>query len=766
MDRNLTVSVIGLGVLLVFAGLIPLGAAAAPNQTNGGGSQPSGGYALVEFADHPVGSYAGGISGYAPTKPAPGHKLDLASSAVVNYRGYLGSEHANFRAWLRSNAPQIAIVREYDLSFNGVAVQLNGASISALSRGPQVAAVTPSWLYKPSMDVSVSLIHAPEVWSELGVKPFAKRPSLGDLSDIAVGVIDTGILDTHPFIAPCRPAGGIAHDVFFSGTGTAAFGPTIFFDHGTHVSGTIGGCPTKGPFSVSGSALTLQGDFGNAMSGVAPGVTLHDYNVFPGYGAGFIAFGGSAFSHDIIAAVEKAVADGMDVINLSLGGNVQGPHDTLAEAINAAVGAGTVAVIAAGNSGPGILTVESPGNAANAITAGASTNPHYLGITLTMGGASFGAAIGDFANFDPAVTAPTSLTTPANGCTTISQDLAGKIALIDRGVCTFGTKIQNAQDRHALGVVIVNNVGGDPIAMGADGVHFPTIPAAMVSQADGAVLKGAAGSTITVDGTTKAEIITPNADILAGFSSKGPTPYDFRLKPDVTAPGVNVLSSVFVLNEDGSYTPEYAFFQGTSMATPHTAGAAALLKSRHPDWSPAEIKSALVNNADRTVTATSGLGPIARGGGRINVERAAQAPVTLDPVSVSFGAWTGGKDATSSMAVAFTNQRASSVTCALSVVISVGPAGLVTLSPSTLTLAAGATATATVALHGGTSLGTGFYWGDVRASCDGTILLGPWWTAVQRTNGFLNGNQNSPASYFDPAYYGNPSFLVAGVWTG
>jgi minor extracellular serine protease Vpr len=766
MNRRVTPVVIVLGVLLVFVGLIPLSGAGAPKQTNGGGSQSSGEYALVEFVDHPTGSYVGGIPGYGSTRPEPGHKLDLGSSAVVNYRGYLGSVRANFHSWLTSNAPQVTVVREYDLSFNGVAVELNGASMSTLGRGPQVATVTPSWLYKPSMDVSVPLIRAPEVWSELGVKPFAKRASLGDLPDIAVGVIDTGILDTHPFIASCRPAGSIAHDVFFSGTGTEPFGPTIFFDHGTHVSGTIGGCATDGPFSVSGSALTLHGDFGNAMSGVAPGVTLHDYNVFPGYGAGFIAFGGSAFSHDIIAAVEKAVADGMDVINLSLGGNVQGPHDTLAEAINAAVDAGTVAVIAAGNSGPGILTVESPGNAANAITAGASTNPHYLGITVTMAGATFGAAIGDFANFDPAITAPTSLTTPGDGCTTIGEDLSGKIALIDRGVCTFGTKIQNAQDRHALGVVIVNNVGGDPTAMGADGIHFPTIPAAMVSQADGAILKGAAGSTITVDGTTKAEIITPNADILAGFSSKGPTPYDFRLKPDVTAPGVNVLSSVFVLNEDGSYTPEYAFFQGTSMATPHTAGAAALLKARHPNWGPEEIKSALVNNADRTVTATSGLGPIARGGGRINVERAAQAPVTLDPVSVSFGVWTGRKDATSSMSVSFTNQGGGSLSCALSVVISEGSAGLVTVSPATLTLAAGATASATVALHGGTSLATGFYWGDVSANCGGTVLLGPWWTAVERTNGGLNGNQNSPASYFDPAYYGDPSFLVAGVWTG
>ena len=178
---------------------------------------------------------------------------------------------------------------------------------------------------------------------------------------------------------------------------------------------------------------------------------------------------------------------------------------------------------------------------------------------------------------------------------------------------------------------MVNNVGGDPVAMGQDGVHHPTIPAAMVSQSDGTTyLRTHPGAVITVDGTTRSEIVTTNADILAGFSSKGPTPYDFRIKPDVTAPGVNILSSVL--------GGKYAFFQGTSMATPHTAGSAALLKALHPSWGPEEIKSALVNNADRTVTGTSGLGPIARGGGRINVERAAGASIFLDPVSVSFGA--------------------------------------------------------------------------------------------------------------------------------
>src|SRR5438093_527683 len=386
------------------------------------------------------------------------------------------------------------------------------------------------------------------------------------------------------------------------------------------------------------------------MSGVAPGVELHDYNVFPGYGSAFIHHGGGAFSHDIIAAVEKAVADGMDVINLSIGGRVQGPHDLLSEAINAAVDAGTVAVIAAGNSGPGILTVESPGNAANAITAAAAADPHFEGIKATFDTTTIGAAVGEFANFKPAMTAATATTTP---------------------------------------------------------------------------------------------------------SSRGPTPYDFRLKPDVTAPGVSVLSSVL--------GGQFAFFQGTSMATPHTTGAAALLLAAHPTWSPDEVKSALVNYADRTVTGTGGLGPIARGGGRINVQTSAGATVLLSPASISFGGFTGGKPLSSAVDVTFEN-LGPAVTCALSLTINDPTAsGFFSLSASSLSLAAGGTGTVTATFNGGQAVGTGLFFGDAVASCGTATVRAPWFAAVQRGNGALNGNQNSPALFgLDSAVYMDTSLMSGG----
>ncbi len=762
MNRGVVPYLLALGILVLLVAPISLGANADRGGSNGSAANPATDFAIIRFMNPAVSDYAGGIVGYAPTRPATGHHLDVNAPNVRGYANFLANSHASFQAWLHSNVAQVTVLRDYDYVLNGMAVQLNGVSPDTLRGAPNVADISLSTLYTPSMDVSVPLIRAPQVWSTLGVD-LSGTPNYGSLASIKVGVIDTGIFDTHPFIASCRASNPVVHrGPYFSGL---PFGTPIVSEHGTHVSGTIGGCKIEAPVNVGGTMLGLApaGDQTTGfLSGVAPGVTLYDYNVFPGIGVGFYILGGSAFSHDIMSAVEQAVIDGMDVINLSLGGGVQGPHDLLADALNAAVDAGVVAAVAAGNTGAlGTMTIESPGSAANVITAGASTDPHYMGITVTPdssfglpSGTTFGAAIGDFHNFDLAVTAAISTigASNANGCAAISTSLSGKIAVIDRGVCTFGTKIQNAQAAGAIGAIIVNNVFGDPTAMGADGVHHPTIPAAMVSIGDGGVLKAHTGSSIKVDGTIITEVVTKNSDFLAGFSSRGPTPYTFLIKPDVTAPGVNVLSSVFTIKSDGTYAPSYAFFSGTSMATPHTTGSAALLLAAHPDWSPADVKSALVNTADRPVkNPASGAAlqsPLSRGGGRINVWSATNTPATLAPASVSFGVWTGGKPVNGAMSVAFHDETGSGLSCALSVV-SATAGTWVSVAPGTLAVPAGGTAWATVTLSGGMTIGTGFFFGDIVAACGSTTLRAPWFVGVQRGNGGLNGNLRGGLSDVD-----------------
>jgi subtilisin family serine protease len=145
------------------------------------------------------------------------------------------------------------------------------------------------------------------------------------------------------------------------------------------------------------------------------------------------------------------------------------------------------------------------------------------------------------------------------------------------------------------------------------------------------------------------EFITPNQDILAGFSGQGPTAVDFAVKPDVTSVGVNVLSSFTCVGKPETCPGDgtgWAFLQGTSMSTPHIAGSAAVLLDLHPDWSPAQVKSALVNRADLVikdaVTGTHDVGPTAQGGGRENLSVAADATTWMDPVSASFGKVTVG----------------------------------------------------------------------------------------------------------------------------
>jgi subtilisin family serine protease len=378
------------------------------------------------------------------------------------------------------------------------------------------------------------------------------------------------------------------------------------------------------------------------MSGIAPGAWLGNYNVFPG---GVL----DARSEDILNAVDAAVADGMDVLNLSLGGTFHGNNDLLAMGLDNAVDAGVVVAVAAGNSGPGQGTLESPGRARKIITVGASTNQHFVGQPFTYpagGGTTIGAAVGEFpplpgASFD-------LFDTHSNGCTSVDPGASGKLAIIDRGVCTFSTKVRNAIAAGAVGVLVINNVAGDPVAMAKDGLGGDDLPAVMIGKNEGAALRASGETTASAEATFE-EFITPNKDILAGFSGQGPTAVDFAVKPDLTSVGVNVLSSFTCVGKPETCPGDgagWAFISGTSMSTPHIAGSAAVLLDLNPSWSPAQIKSALVNHADLVIKdAATGLhdvGPTAQGAGRENLSVAADATTWMDPVSASFGRVTVG----------------------------------------------------------------------------------------------------------------------------
>ena len=692
--------------LLVLVALValavPAGTIAAPEQATS-----ETGYAIVTLADEPLATYEGGTNGLERTKPVRG-RLDPTSPAYRAYERYLANERANYRAHLAQRLPQAQIVAEYDTVLNGFAIKLNGGSLKALANHPNVRAVDGSWLYRPTMNVSVDVINAAALWDGP-----AGRAGAG--AGIDIGIIDTGIREDHPFFA-CK--GEITHQVYAAGV--AGTGQDIVFNHGTHVAGTAAGCVTDL------ATVDPGGPVEGTISGVAPGANLHDYNVFPGYGGGFVAFDGSAFSHDIALAVEDAVNDGMEVINLSLSGSIQGQHDFLAKAIDAAAAAGVVPAVAAGNAGPNPGTIGSPGNAFGALTAGATTNPHYVGVNVSTPFGDFGAAVGEFDPFaeSPVTDAPFVAWggSPDTACAGSSPagDVTGTVVLIARGVCTFAEKVASAAAAGAIGVVVYNSVGGDPIAMGGTGA----IPAVMVSQGDGATIKAGLPSTVTIDGNNPVEVLTTNADIMAGFSARGPSNFTDNIKPDVTAPGVNIYSSVF---DEASGELGWAMFQGTSMATPHVAGSAALLLADNGDLTPADVKSLLGNNAERDVWAAVVGGTLAkvmdRGGGRIDLARASAASATFDPMSLSFGISNGNRRVNETISVTVRNLSGS----AKNLTISGGTADM--SFPANLAVPANGTATFTVSLS---TRGPAAAEGDLTVTDGSETFLIPFW--------YSNGN--------------------------
>ncbi len=622
------------------------------SETDGGTTTPSvdTGSALVVLKGDPLATSE-------KTKPANGKKIDFNSTAVKNYRAQLSAQRNDFKQWLRANTSGAQVTGEFDIALNAVGVKLNGTTLGTIASAPMVASAQLQAIYRPlaHQDPDLQLIHAFEAWQVAGGSPAAK----GD--GVKVAIVDTGIDVTHPCFNdagyPSQQKQGpaaltnnkvIVAKVFNNKAANKGWGPQDLNGHGTHVSGTVA-CNEHTHAVVDGVDITEY-----EPSGVAPRALLGNYNVFPGDDA-------DARSEDIVDALEEAYEDGFQVANMSLGGDSQGNNDLLAMATDNLDRANMVVAVAAGNSGPGFSTIESPGKAARALTAGASTVGHFIAAPVTSGSLNVPAVAGDF----PTVTAnltlplgvvtgdastPSGLSTACNTNKPAAGSLTDKIALISRGACTFSEKIRNAQDAGADAVLVVNNTGGDATAMGLGGIpNEPTVPAYMVSLSDGNLLKANNGVSTTIS-ATKDYFQTPNSNIMAGFSSWGPTDVDFRVKPDVVAPGVNVLSSQprWTCNEGAGTTPCWAFFQGTSMATPHLAGIAAVVRGQHPAWTAAQIRSAIVNQADQGVLkASSGSGATVTdvnqiGSGRANAQSATLAKVALDPVSVSFGAVPSG----------------------------------------------------------------------------------------------------------------------------
>jgi subtilisin family serine protease len=581
---------------------------------------------IVQMEDQPVVAYNGGVKGLKATAPKKGAKIDPLSADVVAYTGYLNGKHA---AALKAAGGKK--LYDYVYSFNGFSATLKAAEANKLAGLAGVVAVTPDEMHTVDTSSTPSFLglDAPGgLWDQLG--------GVGSAGDgIIIGVIDTGIWpeslsfsDRTGLNGNATKDGKLAYQQIPGWHGkctpgeqfnasmcnqkligaqwfNAAFGGNAGVDetmpwefnsardyggHGTHTSSTAGGnngVPTTGSASVFGK-----------ISGIAPHARIAMYKalweVSPGQGSGY--------NTDLVAAIDQAVADGVDVINYSISGTLTNFRDPVEISFLYAAAAGIFVAESAGNSGPTTATVAHPEPWTTTVAAGTHNRNGAGSVTLGNGVTYSGASLAT------AVTAPLIDSVDAGLAGADATELAlcygqsdgavvldpakvaGKIVVCDRGVTARVNKSLAVQEAGGVGMILVNTSVN---SLNAD-FHF--VPTVHLQSTDRAAIKlyaATAGATATIN---KASIVLDApAPFTASFSSRGPNQASADLlKPDLMAPGQDILAAVA---PPGNAGKDFDLYSGTSMSSPHVAGLAALLMDLHPDWTPMMIKSALMTSA-------------------------------------------------------------------------------------------------------------------------------------------------------------------------
>jgi len=522
----------------------------------------------------------------------------------------------------------------YQHTFNGFSAYLTPQQKLALESDPNVIGVWADELQQ------LTTANTPAF---LGLTGAGGQHDLGIYGeDVVIGVVDTGIWPEHPSFAgeDYAPLAGwtgtcdVGEDEEFA-CNNKLIGARYFKEsfestyviqtalgefisprdadgHGSHTASTAGGNDNV--------AAQVGGRDAGMVSGMAPRARIAAYKAC--WNSSYVSPEGNkergCFYGDTMAAIDQAVADGVDVINYSIGGSLTNLLTPSAAAMLWAAEAGVFVSVSAGNSGPTAGTIGTPAPWVTSVAA--STYSGVLpaaGVEQTIDGVSSVVAavegainkkisdIGPISE-DLVVAMPLEACFDGDDATALDNagELSGKIALISRGTCGFVNKLERAMLSGAKGVVVFNNRAGAPIAMGGEGDF--NLGAFMIDQTDGEALKQALedGSAVSVrlDASLSSTIAT-GGNVMASFSSRGPNKSsDDILKPDITAPGVKILAATTAAPMFGDQGNSFAYLQGTSMSSPHIAGMAALFKESNPNWSPAQIKSALMTSARQNIT--------------------------------------------------------------------------------------------------------------------------------------------------------------------
>ncbi len=627
-----------LGALAVMASLLTVasGAYGAPSSSKE--------TYIVRMLEQPVAAYTGGVAGIEATKPAAGQKLDEEAANVKRYAAYLTGRHSAL-------AQKVGLkkVHDYSYAYNGFAAEMTDGQAKALEKDSAVLSVEKDALAQPDTSSTpdfMGLTGSNGAWAKLGGVGVAGE-------NVIIGIIDTGITPNHPSFSDrnprfralpaygptpgnwvranrCTPGEGwgtgdcnrklIGAQFFYQGFGVDRIAERDFLSprdwngHGSHTASTAGG---NNGVQATGDATP----FGK-ISGMAPRARIAAYKVCWEEEVG----DGGCANSDSVAAIDKAVADGVDVLNFSISGTSTNFLDAVEVAFLFAADAGVFVATSAGNSGPGNFTVAHVSPWLASVAAG-THNRTGLG-TVTVGGVTHNGRSAAAS----AVTGPTILSTAAAKagadptearlCFLGSLDpakVAGKIVFCDRGVNARIDKSLEVKNGGGIGMILantsVNSVNAD--------LHF--VPSIHVDDVTGNTIRtyltANPGATASISKGTI--VYNQPAPVVAAFSSRGPAlgGAEDIMKPDFMAPGEDILAAVA---PEGNHGRSFDMLSGTSMASPHVAGFGALLTQAHPNWSPAAMRSALATTAD-PVAGSAAAAIFNTGSGQVNPTK------SLDP---------------------------------------------------------------------------------------------------------------------------------------
>lgn len=600
---------------------------------------------LLKYDYDAVASYEGDIRGYAATSPKiTGEKLSKKDAPTTRYEAYVEGQERDITADVLAAVPGVTVHESYATVYGGVAATVPGDKIDELLAVPGVVAVQEDVLNQPLTDSSIEFINAPAAYEVLGTDALAG-------TGVVYANLDTGLWPEHPSFTddgslpdytgpalPCEfgdnpltpeadpfecndkliggrhftdtydrtyPSGPLAD--IYAGTVRDADG------HGSHTASTSAGVIVEHPQPFGPDIAKIQG--------VAPGAQLIEYKVCGPEGC---------MGSDTMSATQQAILDGADVLNYSISGGTNPLTDPTELAFLDAYNAGVFVAASAGNDGPGAATANHLSPWVTTVAASTQKRTFTSSFTLTADDGT------TFTGTGASLTAGVETAVPVVHASTFDDPLcqspapadvvAGKIVLCERGVNARVAKGYNVSQGGAVGMILYNAALADTAL---DNHYLPT-----VHVANGVELKAWALSHTGITGSFTAGVQSETTgDVMAAFSSRGPA--GAFIKPDITAPGVQILAAATPTPQSTDGGPAGNYYQaigGTSMSSPHIAGVAILLKAVHPDWTPGEIKSAIMTQSTTEVLKedlVTPADPFDMGAGRVDVGAALGAPITI-----------------------------------------------------------------------------------------------------------------------------------------